>query len=188
MTDAEHGNMGFAQEQKNKSDSAFTKLQKAIYTLLLTIFFAAAATLIMWALEPAPYRDYERELLTKEVYPGGLVKLSVKVEWTKTCYSRLRRNIVFSNDVLVPYEREIRLNKEGYREFVITQQLPLDAPPGLTKWVVITDWFCNPLQFFWPRTINLEPLEFTVLPLKGSSHEGELQEMSKAYAGVGRRL
>ena len=188
MTEAERKITEEAHVVRDRQEASFTKFQKAVYTLLLTAFFAAAATIVMWIFEPAPYREYKRELLTKEVYPGGEVKLHVQVEWTKTCYSRLRRNIVFSNDVLVPYEREIRLNKEGYRDFVIIQKLPEDAPPGLTKWVVVTDWFCNPLQYFWPRSINLEPLEFTILEPKGSSYEGEFQKMPKAYVGVGRRI
>lgn len=173
MTDQEKQLFIEAEMAAHKSDNAFTKFQRAVYTLLLVTFFGVGATLIIWVMEPAPTADYRRELLTKEVYPGGEVKIKVTVTWTKTCYSRLNRRIVFSNGIPVPYEPEVRLNKLGLQEFTIAQKLPEDAPPGPAQWIVVTEWFCNPVQYFLPNTVSLPPLDFMVLP-KGNSDEDQL--------------
>jgi hypothetical protein len=167
MTNEEKGITSEAQIRIDREDQAFTSFQRAIYTFMLVVFFGVMATIGVWYFEPVPSENYQRELLTKQVYPGGEIKLHIQVTWTKTCYSRLRRNIVYSNGVLVPFEREIRLNKEGHRDFVISQLIPEDAPPGPTKWIVITEWFCNPLQYWVPKSVDLEPLEFEILPPKG---------------------
>jgi hypothetical protein len=188
MTDAKHERT--AQEIHVAKEEGFSRFQKALYTLMLVLFIGVGVTLLIWIFEPNPYTDdgYKRNLLTKQVYPGDNIRLEVDVNWTKTCYSRLRRNIIYSNGVLLPYEREIRLNKAGRRRFIIEQEIPIDAPAGPAKWVVITDWFCNPLQYFWPRTVDLEPLEFVILPPKGTSNEGKLPEVPQASSCLGRRV
>lgn len=188
MTDEGRGITSEAQNKITRDYNAFTRLQKAIYTLMLVICVGVLSTMGVWFFEPPPVSDYKRELITKQVYPGEAVKLHVSVTWTKTCYSRLRRNIIFNNGVLVPYEREIRLNKEGHRDFIISQLLPNDAPPGIAKWSVMTDWFCNPLQYWLPTTIALDPLEFEILPPKGKIDEGELQKVPGTSSCMGRRL
>lgn len=188
MTEQEKIVVHQSQEEADAADHVFTKLHKIIYTILLMIFVGCVSTLVLWYLDPAPYKNYTREILTPVVPQGGEVKIRITVEWTKTCYSRLRRNVVFSNEVLVPYEREVRLNQVGVKKFEVNQRLPYDAPLGVAKWIVYTDWFCNPLQYFIPNTIQLEPLEFTIIPSKGVADESKLPEKPEARSCVGGRL
>lgn len=188
MTEPERYIIRQSEAQANEADRAFTKIHKIIYTVLLVIFVGCTSTMVLWFFDPPPFESYQREIITPYVRQGGEVKVRVKVEWTKDCYSRLRRNIIFSNGVLVPYEREVRLNKAGRKEFVISQQVPYDAPPGVAKWVVYTDWFCNPLQYFVPTTVQLEPLEFTIIPAKGESNEDKLPKEPEAGACLGGRV
>lgn len=127
--------------------------------------------ILVWELEPPPSGTYERTLLTTEVEPGGTFKLRINVVWTKTCWSVLHRQIVDGAGKITRYESEPRLNHEGRRTFVIQSQVPLDAVPGDAEWIVRTDWYCNPWQWQKPKSVELEPIKFKILPPRGASYQ-----------------
>jgi hypothetical protein len=134
-------------------------------SLILTCAFIGT----VWILEPAPSFKYNRTVLTPYVEQGGYFKLEIDVYWTKTCYSKLYRNIIDGGGTIIPFEREVRSNTLGQHHFEISVKIPKDATPGPARWEVRTEWFCNPLQNYWPKSVDLEPINFTIVPVGGMS-------------------
>ncbi len=138
---------------------------KKIASTFSIFMVSVSLTLVVWQNEQPPSAFYERTVLTPEVEPGQIFKVKIKVYWTKTCYSKLYRNIIDGAGKLTPYEREVRENKEGRREFVVESLIPYDATPGDATWEVTTDWYCNPWQNYFPKRVILEPLQFKIIPM-----------------------
>ena len=108
--------------------------------------------------------------MTPHVEPGGKFRLSVKVYWTKSCYSKLYRDLIDGAGKLTPYEREVRPNEKGLRQFTVDATIPIDATPGHAAWKVRTEWFCNPIQRRWPLVDVLDPVEFEIVPSQGEEN------------------
>jgi hypothetical protein len=138
------------------------KFGPAIAQTFVAILFAIIAISIYWLYEPPPIGFYFRDLMTPVVHPGEFFKLRVRVYWTKGCYSKLYRNIIDAGGRITPMEREVRWNSPGTSEFIVRSLIPLDATPGPATWEVRTEWFCNPVQYKWPYSVVLDPVEFEI--------------------------
>lgn len=119
---------------------------------------------VFWIIEPPPSVTYERTTLTPEVEPGEIFRLRISVVWSKTCWSKVYRTFVDGGGQITHYEGEPRQNIKGKRDFVVEAVIPLDAIPGDAQWKVRTDWYCNPWQWQFPKSVDLEPINFKITP------------------------
>lgn len=138
------------------------KYGMAIAQTIIGTIIGSVLLVTYWFNEPPPYTLYDRVVLTPRVEPGGTFKLQIKVKWTKSCYSKLYRNIIDSQGRIFPFEREVRPNVKGFKTFTIEAVIPKVVAIGPARWEVRTEWFCNPIQRRWPYVDILEPIPFEV--------------------------
>lgn len=168
--------------------SATRKYGMAIAQTLIGVMVGSVLLIFYWFNEPPPYTMYDRVVLTPRVEQGGIFRLQIKVRWTKSCYSKLYRNIIDSEGRLIPFEREVRPNMKGFKTFEIEAVIPKVAAAGPARWEVRTEWFCNPIQRRWPYVDNLDPIFFEIVPAGSEQrryHEPVTKGLCMACKGTG---
>jgi hypothetical protein len=137
---------------------------KLLWALLLFIAGSIpvlTSLAVYWYNEAPPVSYSRREILTPSVPPGGPLMVKISAELTKDCVATSHRTIVDAAGVETDYAP---VTRPAVTDFVVTIQVPLGATPGPAKYRSIVEWNCNPVQAWYPRTIYLPELPFTVEP------------------------
>jgi hypothetical protein len=116
---------------------------------------------VYWYNEAAPVSYSHRDVLTPSVPPGGTLLIKVSAELTKGCLATSYRSIIDSSGVQTDYEP---VTRPAMTDFVVAVTVPLGAVPGPAKYRSRVDWNCNLVQRWYPRSVYLPELSFTIDP------------------------
>lgn len=138
-----------------------------IAQVLIATIIAGTGLYLYWINEPAPSVSYERRVLTPIVEPGGSLVIKNRVHRTKSCYTKVHRDVVDVTGRVASFERDWALRPVGWDSIDYEVKIPDDMTPGAAKLKVTVFWYCNPLQRWWPSSEDQEVVDFDIVP-KGS--------------------
>lgn len=148
--------------------SLLSRLWRAIVAVSL-VFIAVSA--IIWSFDTAPpVKFISARLEQSSVDPGSFLQIDYEVETERLCPGDLQRVVADGRNVLhfiEPYtftQTGKTANAIGKRNVRVSIPVPVGASPGAAKYQAILRYYCNPLQRFLNRAIEVETplIEFTI--------------------------
>lgn len=132
---------------------------------LMTGVFVGVPSLIFIMIKESPPTSYsKREVLTKNVPPGGELKISISADINKRCDATVYRSIIDSSDVVHELKETPRSQETDY---IVTVTVPLGASPGQAFYSARIEWQCNFMQKLFPQEVFQRNLPFNILPIEG---------------------
>lgn len=122
--------------------------------------------------EPPPLLFTRRVVLTKQVPPGGTLKIEVSSDVSNRCGATIFRRIVDGKGISFNVGAATIANRTNY----ITEiPVPLGAASGESYYSANILWRCNIVQNWFPQEIQQRNLPFKIIPFNGQSVEPEQQ-------------
>lgn len=114
--------------------------------------------------EPPPIIYNKRDVLTREVPPGGTLRIEISADVSSKCTAKVFRTIIDGNGV--PFDlgegrRNIQTN------YIVEVPIPLGAAPGMSYYSARVLWSCNIVQKWFPQEIQQRALPFLIEPSEG---------------------
>lgn len=139
-----------------------------IWRIATVVFFGAiGATLAVWTndREP-PIRIVKAFAVTKEVPPGGELRVSYEVQRFKSCRTHVDRILYDSENVrrdLDDIDFAAPPVPVGESSYIVGVTIPRNFAQGKAKYRTIWTYTCNPLQSMFSPVVVSEPdIEFKV--------------------------
>lgn len=143
---------------------------RAIYFWIAKIGIVVLAIIgivcLVWYNEPAPSVSYERRVLTSDVAPGQMFKITNRVHRTKSCYTKIHREIVDNAGRIMEFERDWTKRETGWDRVEFEAEIPADVAIGPARLEVVVWWYCNPIQKRWPSSEAQETIRFNIVPIE----------------------
>lgn len=143
---------------------------------VVTQLFCMAILLYWWGTNTfSPSSRFENPVLqgSSVVQPGDFVTVKYRVVRYRTCTLEINRVVEASSD-----RREFLLqsiiqpvvvdNPPLERDLSYNVQLPYDLAPGEYKLFTRVRFYCNGLDWLWPRLTTTPKLDLTVVPLESA--------------------
>lgn len=130
-----------------------------------------AITAVIWSFDTVPPVKFVTAHIERStVEPGSFLQIDYEVDTERLCPGDLQRVIADGRNVLhfiEPYTftQTGRTAKAiGKKNVRVSIPVPLGASPGSAKYQAIVRYYCNPLQRFLNRAIEVETplIEFTI--------------------------
>lgn len=94
---------------------------------------------------------------------GAQVTVCWKIRIKRFCPGLIYRQIIDSREIIHNYDPVPAAAQEDVLDpFCVTFKLPLDLPPGSAIYRVHADYYCNPIQHFWPIKVTTPELKFNL--------------------------
>lgn len=163
------------------------KVTVHLVAMLICVFIVLPIMLLIGD-RSSPYVYLKGDVETKDAVPGQLVYVKWSGKYTRNCDGQIFRSIIDSGktvhllDVLpsvltiaTPGENsryplpdnppdDLQTSKDDTIEFTRAFTLPLATLPGRAYYRVRSEYWCNPLQHYWPIKVNLPDIPFNVVP------------------------
>lgn len=149
---------------------------RAILVFLMALFVSAIifapSLLIFWYNEAAPVAYSRREVLTPTVAPGGVLKIRITAEITKSCISTVYRSIIDG----AGYQHDAApVTRPAFTNYLVELPVPLGAAPGEASYRARVEWVCNPVQRWFPNVVLQPEIPFTIAQATGQIQIPEQQ-------------
>lgn len=151
------------------------------------LFIATPAVGFLLYSEPPPVNYGRREVLNKDVPPGGVLKIAISTDITKKCDAVVYRRIIDFNGVLFDIFPERRSTLTDY---IVEVPIPLGAAPGMAYYSARIEWKCNFVQKWFPQEVLQRNIPFNIVPSEGQMPVPEQQgiyqvPMTKSELAIG---
>lgn len=131
-------------------------LRHLMDSILKVLFFAAVgvmtAVLALWTVDRSPTLQVVSAHATKPVRPGGQLEVAYRVNRFRLCDRQVFREIIDGAGFrhILGIQPNPVPNPLGFDSYTSLIAVPLTAQPGLGKYRVTVENYCNPLHYMWP--------------------------------------
>lgn len=153
------------------TESTASKISVHVMAVLFCLVVVAPIMLLIGD-RSDPYTNFQGKVETDPAVPGQLVRVHFSGEYKRSCHGQVFYSIIDSGrnvhllDPLptIPDNSPRDLNKaEGKIEWVREFTLPLGVAEGKATLRTSPEYWCNPLQVYWPVRTTPHDFPFNVM-------------------------